>query len=450
MQVMMNKVLDSIIVLFFFFTLLALPLDSLPNLFLSTYRPLSIVFIVFCSPFVFLKYLINFRWTFLLRFIKKYFLILLFFIFTVPVSYYSSYRFGLTYVGSHDFFVTLTLGLSSFIVLSESISILLERFRSNEVLVKNIFLLIGYIYIPVLLFGIIELLVITGVAPFEVKRFFIGWAVPFLHERIQLFSAEASWASMHLIFVIPIYFYLLKVSKLFYIPLLLSLGLLMFSFSMQGILTLIIAVFILFLIYHKSIKPSYFIYVIGFITALLLIWLLIKNIYGEVYFLTRIYNLLEIEKLSDILYLDGSVFVRLIYPLLAIFMGINYPLLGIGGGNYRFFFGEYLSRYFNRGFLYPEVIDNYLQSTGNSKNMLARLFGETGIFGTIIFIGFIYSVMVKVNNVKPNTRVYLVIWSVFVFANLMQFDSFAYMHIWVMMSVIFNLKKEYIDENENI
>lgn len=450
MQVVQNKILDNVILLFFFFTLLTLPFDSLPYLFLSTYRPLSIIFIVLCSPLVLLKYVINYRGNFIWEFFNKYFFILLFFIFTVPISYYSSYRFGLSYVGSHDFFITLTLGLLAFIVLCESISILLERFKSNEVLIKSIFTLIAYIYIPVLLIGIIELLVITGVAPFEIKQFFIGWAVPFIHDRIQLFSAEASWASMHLIFIIPIYFYLLKGSKLYYIPLMLSLGLLMFSFSMQGILTLIIAVSILFIFYFRNIKPSYFIYVFGFIIALVLIWILIKNIYGEVYFLTRIYNLFKIEKLSDILYLDGSVFVRLVYPSLAFLMGFDYPLFGIGGGNYRFFFVEYLSQYFSRGLQFPEVLENYLHLTGNSKNMLARLFGETGIIGTFMFLGFIYSVMTKVNQVNPNIRVYLIIWSVFVFANLMQFDSFVYMHLWVMMSVIYSLKKEYTYENENI
>ena len=440
------KALDSLIVFFSFFALATLPFDSFPNLFPSVYRPLSVVFIIICSPLVALRYLTHFRWRFFIVFLEKYIFIILFCLFAIPMSYFFTSKFYLPYSGSQDFVVTLVLGVATLFVLSESNTILIERLKSNRRFIKLIFTLIALIYIPVLIFGVVETLVVIGVIPVDVKRFLVSWAVPFIHDRIQLFSGEASWASMHLIFIIPIYLYLLKVSWLYMIALILSVGLLLFSFSMQGLLTLGIAVFVIFIIYFRRIKPIYFVIAFGFVASLALIWIFVQNKYSDIYFVTRIYKMFEIEKVSDLLYLDGSVFVRFVYPSLAIFMGINYPLLGVGGGNYRYFFGQYLFKYFDKGIQYEEVYMNYISDSSNPKNLIARLFGETGIVGTILFIAFIFSVMTKINYVKSDVRPYLVIWSVFIFANMMQFDSFAYMHLWVMLSVIISLRLEYEDE----
>ena len=199
----------------------------------------------------------------------------------------------------------------------------------------------------------------------------------------------------------------------------------------------------MFIIYFKKIKPIYFIVFIGLLVTLLLIWLFIKDRYSNIYFVTRFYRLLEIDNIKDILHIDGSVFVRLAYPSIAILLGLNFPLFGVGGGNYRYYFEEYLFRHFIEGIRYEEVYANLTSQTSNPKNFFARLLGETGLVGTGIFMFFLITILLKINFVKSDIRPYLIIWIVFVLANMMQFDSFVYVHLWIVVSVVFSLKQEY-------
>lgn len=446
MLLKIDNVLDKSIVLFSLLALVCLPFDSLPNLFSTIYRPLSLIFIMLASPLVMMRYIINYHGSFLVVFFKKHFILLLFFVVTVPFSYFSTYSFGFPFEGSHDYTLSLLLGMATYFVLTESFDIIQEQLKSNHSFIELIITWLAIIYIPVLFIGIVEMLIMIGILSIDVKMMLIGWAVPYVHDRIQLFSGEPSWASMHLIFIIPIYLHQVRISKLYIIPLIISVELILFSFSMQGILTLIIAIFTLFVIYIKKIKTVYFIIIIGIIISLALVWLFISHQYADSYFVTRIYDSFEINHIFDIIYLDGSFFVRLIYPTLAIMMGFNYPILGIGGGNFRYMFSDVLPRYFSRGFQFREVVYNYSTNTSNPKNLLARLFGETGILGTMIFSFFLYTVLIKIKTIKSELRPFLVIWVVFVFANMMQFDSFAYMHLWVVLSVIYSLKQEH--ENE--
>lgn len=443
MQMRLENLLNNSIVFLSFLALIFMPFDSIPDLFPSIYRPLSLIFILLASPLIALKYCFNFKWYFLFVFIEKYTVILLFLLYTVPLSYYFTNHNNLPFTGSNDFTLTLLLGIFTFIVFTEFNTILLEKFRNNRVLIEYIFTFISIVYLPVLIFGMMELLVVFGIMPIEIKHFLISWAVPTVHDRIQLLSGEASWATMHLIFIIPIYFYLSKLYKWYFIPLLVTILLLLFTFSLQGILTLMIALFVLFIIYFKKIKPIYFIVFIGLLITLLLIWLFIKDRYSNIYFVTRFYRLLEINNIKDILHIDGSVFVRLAYPSIAILLGLNFPLFGVGGGNYRYYFEEYLFRHFIEGIRYEEVYANLTSQTSNPKNFFARLLGETGLVGTGIFMFFLITILLKINFVKSDIRPYLIIWIVFVLANMMQFDSFVYVHLWIVVSVVFSLKQEY-------
>ncbi|MBN2549210.1 MAG: O-antigen ligase family protein [Anaerolineales bacterium] len=123
----------------------------------------------------------------------------------------------------------------------------------------------------------------------------------------------------------------------------------------------------------------------------------------------------------------------------------TYPLVGVGLGNYAFYFDEMLP---DQIYFQPEIIRQTTPEEGRDrlitpKNLIARLLSETGILGTAAFIAFILAILgcVLYLLAQPDLRfrywglsglLAFVVFGVVVFS----FDSFALPNMWVVFGLI--------------
>lgn len=136
---------------------------------------------------------------------------------------------------------------------------------------------------------------------------------------------------------------------------------------------------------------------------------------------------------------------RFVYLETAINIFAAYPAFGVGLGNYAFFFDEMLPV---RIYSQPEVIR---QSTPTEerdslitpKNLLARLLAETGLFGTVTFLGFFVAVASCAAALwfsqGPEEQFWgiggvlvMVVFAILIFT----FDSFAIPNMWIVFGMI--------------
>lgn len=136
---------------------------------------------------------------------------------------------------------------------------------------------------------------------------------------------------------------------------------------------------------------------------------------------------------------------RYVYLETALNIFAAYPVFGVGLGNYAFFFDEMLPV---RIYSQPEVIR---QSTPTEerdslitpKNLLARLLAETGLLGTITFLGFVVAVAGCAAALwfSPGANeqfwgigaaLALIVFAILIFT----FDSFAIPNMWIVFGFI--------------
>jgi O-Antigen ligase len=88
---------------------------------------------------------------------------------------------------------------------------------------------------------------------------------------------------------------------------------------------------------------------------------------------------------------------RFVYLQTALKMYQTYPILGVGLGNYAFYFEEMLPNqpYFSQ----PEITRQLTPTAGRAsrlitpKNLYARILSETGLLGIVTFAGFVFAVL---------------------------------------------------------
>lgn len=414
-----------------------LPLDSIPGIFPSVYRPISLIFLIVIFPLVLTMKLSKIN-----NAKKSNLILLIFYLFTISTSYIYSYYHYNDLSGFFDYSLTLTFGIISFYTFDYYFSMKRNSFTSNEDYIYWVFEIIGRVYIFILVYAIYEVLVMLGLFPAGLKELVLKFLTGRGGARVQLLSGETSWATMHLIFITPIYYYLMKrdnrYKKYFY----LSISILLLMFSLQGYI-IVISGALLFLILERRFK-NLFMYLIYFALLLIgvyIVWKVLSNVFTGVYYITRIDKFFNVQKLSELLYLDGSVFIRVVFPYIGLMIFENNVLLGVGGGNYRFELGNYILDYFPLGFQYTEVQAAVYGNEGNPKNMYSRLLSETGLLGTTLFIWFLYSLYKKIKLEKYLFNNTVKMFFILVIAMYVQFDSFAFIQMWLAFSIVNNLKK---------
>ena len=137
---------------------------------------------------------------------------------------------------------------------------------------------------------------------------------------------------------------------------------------------------------------------------------------------------------------------RFVYWQTAINIFSEYPLVGVGPGNYAYFFEQKLpDQPYNRQ---PEIVRQITPVEGRNrlltpKNLYARLLAETGLLGTITFTSFVLAVLGCALYLWFSNNEFQRFWGisslfamvVFIFV-IFSFDSFALPNMWIVFGLI--------------
>ncbi len=440
----MLKIINFLLIM----SIIALPFDSFPFLLNSTYRPLSIFFILLAFPLILMVNIS--RKAITIR--KTNFVLYIFCLYSVLFSFVFAILKYNDFSGFFDFTITLLLGAISFYCFDFFLSKKKNIFIDNKRYLKYVFSLVASVYIIASLWGIFELFVLMDIFPYQIKENIYLIISGRSTERIQLFSGEPSWAAKQLLFALPIFYFLMKENKRYRKFFIWLSILFLLMFSLQGYLIFCIAL-IAYLALSFNIKKSirYLIYIGLLFVVFFIVWFIMSNlISSDVYYITRIKKYFEIKSLKDILYADGSTFIRIGYPIVAFIMFFDNFILGVGGGNFRFEFADYIYKYFENATMYAEVSDAINKEIATPKNLYARLLAETGFIGFSIYMYYILKIYRKIKFIKGREKEIIKIWFILCMALYIQFDSFLFMNSIFMLAVINNLSlnKKY-DEDAN-
>ncbi len=235
-----------------------------------------------------------------------------------------------------------------------------------------------------------------------------------------------------------------------------AIALLPFTFSRAGVLNLVVLVFVgvLFLRLPGKARvaqkppPSH-----RFLRPVIEALVLMAAIAGIVYyagtkneFFTRLWNYWEHKNATLSGYFDYLGFgARFTYSGTAFRMYEAYPLLGVGLGNYAFYFEQMLPEEPLADT--PEVLRLVTPGAGRdrlvtSKNFYLRLLSETGILGTAAFFAFLIAVLGNLLYLRLATGLGARFWGTAGLLGLIafllaavSFDSFAIPNMWVVFGL---------------
>lgn len=422
--------------------IVCLPFDSFPGIFPAAYRPLSIIFFMILSIYYFVQIIYK-------KNIERSVLILLvFFIYSSIFSLIFSTFIYKNFSGTVDFLVTCIIGVATFAVNNYFFHYLSKYFNDTTLYVTFFFKLISNVYIFVMIIGIIEVLSLSGILPNNIRLYMhYIFSGNLRADRIQLTSSEPSWASMQLLFIIPSFYYMCSVNKKYRKWLYIAIILFLFTFSLQGIVTVMIAVILYnFIKNRKNLMkfiPKILLAIVGCILVLFLLYEFAINLTNSnSYYISRLRNFgTKPSSVYEFLLRDGSTYIRVIFPYIGFLLFLKNPLLGIGAGNYRFEFQNFIFNRFKEGLNLNEIVANINALSANPKNLYTRILGETGIIGFVIFFIFCYLVISKFAKAKFKNKNVVMLWICLLFSFFLQFDSFAYVNFWISMAFINNIKE---------
>ena len=380
-------------------------------------------------------------------------LILLFlYFYGVTISYLlSRFKYN-NYKGFIDFTITFTLSIITYIVCNYYFSINRKFSKNHNEYIDNFFKLSvnKCIYTIILIIGLLQILNLIHIVP-DVFVQAIGKVISgsVRNDRVKLVSSEPSWASIQLLYILPILLYLKSRHKnkyykiAFYFSIVLFIG----TFSILGFIAISLA-YIIYLVVNSKNK-FLLIFKIVFALILVICFLKIMTIIGNTvwknsYFTNHfnIFNNLDSwNKFYDFLLTDDSAYVRIIMPLVGVIMFLRNPFIGIGGGNYRFEFNNIMLSYFPDGLAKGEIYSNDINLTSNPRNLYIKFLCELGIIGSVILTVFIWNIL---NHIKfiinPEIKKYIIFWIICVLCMFLQFDSLACVNLWIALAFINNLE----------
>lgn len=238
---------------------------------------------------------------------------------------------------------------------------------------------------------------------------------------------------------------------------------LIFTYSRAGIFLLLVEIAIAFFIRpftngDNQTKPLNKTLIKRLLVFVLLIALLAGVIFvlgSQNNYFSRLWNYWQIKDDLNISYFEYIAFSqRFVYWQTAYHMFEAYPLLGVGLGNYTFFFADY----FQDEPLYqsPELLRKFTPEVGRNltvtvKNLFFRLLAETGLVGTVFFLAFVGLLFVGSVRLWATQNVQAKVWGragvialvVFLFLTA-SFDSFAIPNMWVVFGMITSSQRLYL------
>lgn len=409
--------------LLFLVALFLLPFEAIKGILPSTYRPISIYPLSIIFIFAVCKKLLHHKMD---KVMFKYVLFCVYCIFTTYLMTW--YNFG-DFSNAKAFIITFVMGIITFISCHYAFSII-KKGINNDDYILYVFKLLGNMYFIAIFIGVIELFSILNILLLSIKISINNILGAGQLTRVCMGSSEASWLSMHILIMMPIYIYLHKVTRerKYLIAFIIITVIFVFNVSGQGIITLAatLAIYMIINIVNKNninnlIKN--FVLIAIAIVAAFLAFKFIINLMPNTYYTARLKNFTSINSLIRS---DASSFIRIIYPVLNFRIFLNYPILGIGG-SFSFLFGEYLYKFYPWAVSsYGEVAAHVSSNSASTYCFYTRLLSEFGIIGMILFINFVSSITRKFKKYKINNKNILLFILILTFAVLIQFDSFIY------------------------
>jgi hypothetical protein len=423
-------------------SLISLPIDAFVGLYPTSYRPLSIIFLMIA--FIFQTYLIlsEQKWQIFKFVYKRYGILIAFFIFSMVVSFVRTRQYILPLDGFYNALFTLGVGGITFVSYDLFYRMLSQTNVSFERWISSLLSLIAWIYAPLVIFGLIEVLIFFQWLPLDLKEGIVIFFSRKAYPRVQWLSGEPSWAAMQMVFSMPFLLYKAQKSNLFKVISILSVVLLVLSFSLQGLLTFIIAMFIAVVVLRPKWITKMLVALVILSVITFLFYYFARTIYPRAHFLTRINRLMRVSSWLDLVYLDGSVAVRLMYPWIGLVMFRLFPIFGVGAGNYRYFFPNIVRLRFPRLLRVSEVSSNITRMNANPKNIFTRVLGEGGLIGSALFSWFVFkSIKSAFNSFSPH-KDWIILILIVAFANMLQFDSYAYVPLWFILALALHVPQK--------
>ncbi|WP_235947274.1 O-antigen ligase family protein [Paenibacillus glycinis] len=245
--------------------------------------------------------------------------------------------------------------------------------------------------------------------------------------RIQLLSGEPSWAAIHVLSGGLIMSYLIRLGyRSLRIPLVLSVLLMVLSFSAYAYSVILIA--LIFYIVLTSKNRGRMLLILGGTVAFVAVFIpfLIDYLHISGYFAKRFQF-----DFQAMLKTDNSVFVRFVFPLIGVYEFLRHPVFGLGGGYYFYEFNAILFEKFSYGLKFKEVYDiaYVMPDSATSRNLFAKVLSEEGIVGFMLFIGFLST---AVKGSSPYAKFALALC----FSLVMNFDSYSFVNFWLLIGFI--------------
>lgn len=353
------------------------------------------------------------------KFQPRTFLILLFILSTVLISLFKGLFLYHDIKGFINYFIQIVIAVilyKSFNHYFQSLPI--EKY--TDIFSKSF---ITYSF-PVIAIGIFEIFVFPIKSIYSSLMSILSWR--YTMDRIQLASGEPAWASRFILTFISIlpFAHLKKNIKLYLT--IISIILLIFTGSTLGISCVLIYYIITYF------KRKNF----GYLLIATLFFIISAPI---IYTQLSDYTKARIEVLSNLGSSDietiavnagsGSVMARLGNPLLAMYMGTDNLLFGVGGGYYYKYHYEYLSK------IFPNALwlSNINETGTTPKNLFARIFAETGIIGIVVFI----SVLIWLYKRKIHNNFLRGIFTAMILLTL-NFDSLFHIYPLLLFCFLYN------------
>lgn len=413
-------------------SLFLLPYDAM-NVLPTTYAPVSLFILA-------LIILLNMIDTKLKVVVYKTDILLL--IFTL-YAFLSSLITSMHNVGNYNFLLnqmlTYCIGVMSYMAFCIAFN-KLSVLESVDTCIDMMMRIISKAYYIPFFVGIIEYAAIKGVLPYNIKTMlnsiFGGWQT-----RLCMTTSEASWVSMQMLisFAANYYLYKKKKNKKYIVLMLFSIFFFFIASSLQGIVTLLVALVIyIFLNQFRKNNAIFFlkdIFKIVLVGALgIFIFYKLLSLNPNTYFSSRV---LHFTSLKNALLTDSSVYVRVGYLILHLLMFIDNPIFGIGVGSFFVKFKEYTLKYFPQAGNLPEISMYLINNNANTETSIYfSIISELGIIGIILFGIFMKNTLDGLKNNYNNCSNEFVFFIAVLLSLPIQFGSWAYIPFWMGLAIL--------------
>lgn len=369
-------------------------------------------------------------------------------------------------------------GISKLILQLMVLGFMLLVFYSTDIIMKlkriTLYDLRRYILlslIPVLIYGTIELLNLSGIIDFSKFIEKVSYFIQSYHrgtvytKGIRTVTGEVSYFAMYVSFVLPwIASYIFteenKKNKIIYSVLTgYIILLLVFSKSRTayGIMFIQLALFSLFMLVAKINLMNKLIIIraigISVVMFLILNVTLLPKIGGDSNSMTKLSVKSLVSSLTDPN--NMSNVARLGLQESAVKIGKNNPIVGVGIGQYGFYAPKYLSKKALTSHEVQYWIDPKIkESWPPAFSLYPRILAEQGIVGIILWGAFLLYILIRaISALKKKDNdiigIALIVSFIGILISWFNADSFGQVQFWILLPFIINYNNELIGKRYN-